>query len=71
MPALQRGDAGADVTDERRLDRDVAVHLDRRDVDLDELLRAVGCAPGLALAVRQQPVQARAHQHHDVGLLST
>jgi hypothetical protein len=25
-------------------------------------------APGLALAVRQQPVEARADQHHDVGL---
>ena len=26
-------------------------------------------APGLALAVRQQPVEARADQHHDVGVL--
>ena len=25
-------------------------------------------APGLALAVRQQPVEARADQHHDVGV---
>ena len=42
----------------------VAVRLLRRDVDLDELLAApvLGAlaAPGLALAVREQPVQARA-----------
>ena len=42
------------------------VHLLRLDVDLDELLRRV--APGLALAVRQEPVQARADQHDDVGV---
>ena len=29
---------------------------------------AFGAAPGLALAVREQPVEARADQHHDVGL---
>jgi len=44
----------------------------RRDVDLDELLAAPVLvalpAPGLALAVRQQPVEARADQHHHVGL---
>ena len=43
------------------------VHLLRLDVDLDELLRRL--APGLALAVRQEPVQARADQHHDIGVL--
>ena len=64
----QRGDAGADVADDRSDDLDVAVHLLGLDVDLDELLR-MRLTPGLALAVRQQPVQARADQHHDIGVL--
>ncbi|SPC23583.1 hypothetical protein CO2235_MP70243 [Cupriavidus oxalaticus] len=59
-----RRHARTDVTHDRRGDGDVAVHLGRRDVDLDELLRL---APGLALAVRQQPVQAGADQQHHVG----
>ena len=66
----QRRHAGADVADHRRGDRHVAVDLGRRDVDLDELLPPAPwrvAAPGLALAVRQQPVQARADQHHHVG----
>ena len=46
----------------------VAVHLLGLDVDLDEPLRS-RLAPGLALAVRQQPVEAGADQHHDVGVL--
>ncbi|SPC14616.1 hypothetical protein CT19431_MP100198 [Cupriavidus taiwanensis] len=62
--AEDRRHARANVPNDWRGDGDVAVHLGRRDVDLDELLRA---APGLALAVRQQPVQARADQHHHVG----
>ena len=44
------------------------VHFLGLDVDLDEFLRA-RLAPGLALAVRQQPVEPRADQHHDVGIL--
>ena len=44
------------------------VHLLGLDIDLDELLR-VRLAPGLAFAVRQQPVEAGADQHHDVGIL--
>ena len=63
----QRGDAGADVADHGGHDLDVGVHFLRLDVDLDEFLR--GIAPGLALAVRQQPVEAGADQHHDVGVL--
>src|SRR3954462_10841951 len=58
---------GADVADHWSDDLDIAVHLLGLDVDLDELLR-VRFAPGLAFAVRQQPVQARADQHHDVGV---
>ena len=57
----QRRDAGADIADHRGGDLDVAVHLLGLDVDLDELLRRL--APGLALAVRQQPVEAGADQH--------
>ncbi len=63
----QRRYAGADVADHGSDDLDVAVHLLRLDVDLDELLRRV--APGLALAVRQEPVEPGADQHHDVGVL--
>ena len=73
LPALvdapeEGGHAGADVADQRGGDLDVAVHLLGLDVDLDELLRS-GCTPGLALAVRQEPVEAGADQQHDVGLL--
>src|SRR6266851_1473355 len=68
----QRRHAGTDVAHHRGVDADVAVHLLRRDVDLDEFLAApvlvVLAAPGLALAVREQPVQAGADQHHHVGL---
>ncbi len=63
----QRRDAGADVADQRSCDLDIGVHFPGLDVDLDEFLRRF--APGLALAVRQQPVEARADQHHDVGIL--
>src|SRR5690242_712486 len=63
----QRGDARADVADHRRGDLDVAVHLLGLDVDLNELLRCI--APGAALAVAQQPVEAGADHHHDVGVL--
>src|ERR1700730_13906034 len=59
--------AGADVSDHRRNDLHVRVHLLGLDVDLDELLRLI--APAFALAVRQQPVQARADQHHHIGIL--
>jgi hypothetical protein len=48
-------------------DLDVRIHLFRLDVDLDELLRRI--APGLALAVGQEPVQPRADHHHDIGVL--
>jgi hypothetical protein len=63
--------ARADVADHRRVDAHVAVGLLGPDVDLDEplpppVLGALA-APGLALAVREQPVEARADQHHDVG----
>ena len=64
----QRRYAGADVADQRSDDLDVAVHLLGLDVDLDELLRS-RLTPGLALAVRQKPVEAGADQHHDVGIL--
>src|SRR3546814_19089390 len=64
----QRGDAGADIADHGRGDLDVAVHLSGLDIDLDELLRA-RIAPGLALAMRQQPVAAGADPPDDVGLL--
>ncbi len=64
-------DARTDVADDRRIDADVAVRLLRRDVDLDELLAAPllgrSAAPRLALALRQQPVEPRTDQHHDVG----
>ena len=63
----QRRDARADVAHHRSGDPDVRVHLLRLDVDLDERLRRI--APGLALAVRQEPVEPSADQHHDVGLL--
>ena len=63
----QRADAGADVADDGRGDLDVGVHLLRLDVDLDEFLRRA--APGLALAVREQPVEARPDQHDDVAVL--
>ena len=43
------------------------VHFLGFDVDLDELLRRL--APGLALAVRQQPVETRADQHDHVRIL--
>src|SRR3546814_18003124 len=64
----QRGDAGADIADHGRGDLDVAVHLSGLDIDLDELLRA-RLAPGLALAMRQQPVEEGAVTHADVGFL--
>ena len=63
----QRRDAGADVAHHRSDDLGIRVHLLRLDVDLDECLRRV--APGLALAVRQEPVEPGADQHDDVGLL--
>src|SRR2546430_10370372 len=63
----QRRYTGADVADHWGCDLDIGVHLLGLDVDLDELLR--GLAPALAFAVRQQPVEARADQHHDVGVL--
>ncbi len=63
----QRGNARTNVADHRRDDLDVGIHFLRLDVDLDELLRSV--APGLALAVREQPVEACADQENDVGIL--
>src|SRR6266498_2106336 len=63
----KRGYAGADVADQRSDDLDIAVHLLGLNVDLDELLRSK-LAPSLALAVRQQPVEAGADQHHDIGV---
>ena len=62
----QRGNAGADIADQGRDDLDVRIHLLGLDIDLDELLRRL--TPGLALAVRQQPVEAGADQHDDVGV---
>src|SRR5579864_2348104 len=47
-------------------DGNIAVHFLGLDVDLDELLRP-RLAPGLAFAVRQEPVEAGADQHDDVG----
>src|SRR5256885_12273006 len=56
----------------RRIDTNVAVRLLRRDVDLDELLAApvlvALAAPGLALAMREQPVESCADEQHHVGL---
>ncbi len=63
----QSGDAGADIAHQRRGDLDVRVHFLGLDVDLDELLGRI--APGLALAVGQQPVEAGAHQNDHVGIL--
>src|SRR5581483_7797431 len=65
--AEKRGYAGADVADDRRRDFDIRVHFLRLDVDLNERLRT-GFAPGLAFAVREQPVQPGSDQHHDVGI---
>src|SRR5476651_2096930 len=62
-----RGDARSDVANDRRRDLDVAVHLPGLDVDLHELLGRI--APGLALAVAQEPVEAGTDHHHDVGVL--
>jgi hypothetical protein len=59
--------AGADIADDRRGDLDVAVHLARLDVDLDELLRARR-APLLALAVTEQPVEAGTDHHYDIAV---
>ena len=68
----ERRDARADITDHRRVDAHVAVRFLRRDVDLDEMLAAPALvvlpAPGLALAVREQPVKARPDEHHHVRL---
>ena len=64
----QRRHTGADVAHQRSDDRNIAVHLLGFDIDLNELLRAK-LAPRLALAVRQKPVEARADQHHDIGIL--
>ncbi len=55
----------ADVADQRGGDGLVAVHLGRRDVDLDELGVRV---PLRRIAVAEQPVQAGTDEHHDVGL---
>ena len=69
--AEHRRHARPDVADDRRIDAHVAVGFLRRDVDLDELLAAPRlrrrAAPCLALALREQPVETRADQHHDVG----
>ena len=65
--AQQRGDAGADIAHQRCGDLDVAVHLARLDVDLDELLRA-RLPPLPALAVAEQPVEPRADHQHDVAV---
>ena len=69
---LEHGrDTGTDVADDRRIDADVAIRLLWGDVDLDELLAAPrlrrSAAPRLALALRKQPIESRADQHHDVG----
>src|SRR6266550_3549366 len=69
---LEHGrDTRTDIADDRRIDADVAIRLLWRDVDLDELLAAPrlgrSAAPRLALALRQQPIESRADQHHDVG----
>src|SRR5437016_629470 len=50
---------------ERRSDGAIAVHLSRRDIQLNELRRR---RPLRALTVAQQPVQPRADQHHHIGL---
>src|SRR5215469_795059 len=64
----QRIDAGADIADHRSGDLDIGSYFLGLDIDLDEFFR-MRLAPALALAVRQQPVQPRADQHHDVGIL--
>src|SRR5581483_7211194 len=63
----QSAHARADIAHDRRHDLDVAVHLLGLDVDLDELLRRI--APGLALAVAQEPIEAGADHHHHVRIL--
>ena len=65
--AQQRGHAGADIAHQRRGDLDIAVHLARLDVDLDELLRARR-PPLPAFAVTEQPVEPRADHHHDIAV---
>jgi hypothetical protein len=61
----QRRHTRADIADHRGGNGHVAVDFGWRNIDLHELLRL---APGFAFAVRQQPVQARADQHHHIGL---
>ena len=61
----QRRDTTANIADQRGRDLDIAVHLSRLDVDLDEFLR-LG-SPLLAFAVRQKPVKAGADHHHYIG----
>src|ERR1700721_1459417 len=68
LTAPTQSAAGAGIPAQRSNDPDIRVHLLGLDVDLDDPLRS-RLAPGLALAVRQKPVQASADQHHDVGVL--
>ena len=57
----------ADITNNRRSDFNIAVHFPGLDINLDKGFWLV--TPAFALAVRQQPVEARADHHHNVGFL--
>src|SRR6267142_2863609 len=54
-------DGRGDISYDRRSDGTIAIHLGRRDIQLNELRRR---RPLRALTVAQQPVQPRADQHH-------
>ena len=61
----QGRDGRGDIPYDWRSDGTIAVHLRRRDIQLNELRRR---RPLRALTVAQQPVQPRADQHHHIGL---
>ena len=61
----QRGHGGRDIAHHRRDDGAITVHFRRHDVELNKLRRR---RPLRALAVAEQPVQARADQHHHIGM---
>ncbi len=63
--SVERREDGFDVPDHRRGDRPVAVELGRRDVDLHNP-RLLG--PQRRPAMRQQPIEARPGEQHDIGV---
>src|SRR5207248_8695196 len=69
LTGLQRGvegrEGGFDVGRDGCGDRTVAVELGRRDVDLHDLRVLV---PQWRPAMRQEPIETRADDHHDIGI---